>query len=57
VGLEPDFPLGTTDAAVIALPERLGITEIATVDHRHFRAVRATPRSGVHAASLSHVQL
>ena len=35
-----DFPLGTTDAAVIAVAERLNITEIATLDHRHFRAVR-----------------
>jgi len=35
-----DFPLGTTDAAVVAVAERLGITEIATLDHRHFRAVR-----------------
>lgn len=35
-----DFPLGTTDAAVIAVAERLGIDEIATLDHRHFRAVR-----------------
>jgi predicted nucleic acid-binding protein len=54
VGLEPadlarmvelvetyaDFPLGATDAAVVAIAERLGITEIATLDHRHFRAVR-----------------
>jgi predicted nucleic acid-binding protein len=35
-----NFPLGTTDASVIALAERLGITEVATLDHRHFRAVR-----------------
>ncbi len=35
-----DFPLGTTDATVIAVAERLGIVEIATLDHRHFRAVR-----------------
>lgn len=35
-----DFPLGTTDAAVIAVAERLHIVEIATLDHRHFRAVR-----------------
>jgi predicted nucleic acid-binding protein len=35
-----DFPLGTTDAAVIAVAERLGIIEIATLDHRHFHAVR-----------------
>lgn len=35
-----DLPLGTTDASVIALAERLGIDEIATLDHRHFRVVR-----------------
>lgn len=36
-----DFPLGTTDASVIAVAERLGVTEVATLDHRHFRAVRS----------------
>lgn len=35
-----DLRLGTTDASVIALAERLGITEIATLDRRHFTAVR-----------------
>ncbi|GEM_PF-1229618 len=35
-----DFPLGTTDASMIAIPERLGVTEIATLDHRHFPNVR-----------------
>lgn len=35
-----DFPLGTTDAAVLAVAERLHIAEVATLDHRHFRAVR-----------------
>jgi predicted nucleic acid-binding protein len=35
-----DLPLGTTDASVIALAERLGIDEIATLDQRHFRVVR-----------------
>jgi predicted nucleic acid-binding protein len=33
------FPLGTVDASVIATAERLLITDIATVDQRHFRAV------------------
>jgi predicted nucleic acid-binding protein len=33
------FPLGVADASVIALAERLKATEIATLDHRHFRAV------------------
>ena len=35
-----DFPLGTVDASVIALAERLNITSIATLDIRHFSAVR-----------------
>lgn len=35
-----DFPLGTVDASVIACAERLGITAVATLDHRHFAAVR-----------------
>jgi len=35
-----DFPLGTTDASVITLAERFGLTEVATLDHRHFAAVR-----------------
>jgi predicted nucleic acid-binding protein len=35
-----DFPLGTTDSAVVAVAERLGISEIATLDRRHFHAVR-----------------
>lgn len=35
-----DLRLGTTDASVIALAERLGVTEIATLDRRHFTAVR-----------------
>ena len=43
-----NFPLGTTDASVIAVAERLNVTEIATLDHRHFAAVR--PR---HADALT----
>ena len=35
-----DLPLGTTDAAVIAVAERLGVLEIATLDRRHFTVVR-----------------
>lgn len=35
-----DLPLGTTDASVIALAEKLGITQVATLDHRHFTVVR-----------------
>lgn len=35
-----DLPLGTTDASVIALAERLAVREIATLDRRHFTAVR-----------------
>jgi predicted nucleic acid-binding protein len=35
-----DLPLGGTDATVIALAERLGENEVATLDHRHFSVVR-----------------
>jgi hypothetical protein len=35
-----DFPLGTTDATIVAVAERLEITTIATLDTRHFTAVR-----------------
>ncbi|WP_433254179.1 type II toxin-antitoxin system VapC family toxin [Streptosporangium sp. CA-135522] len=35
-----NFPLGAVDAAVIVVAERLDVQEIATIDHRHFEAVR-----------------
>jgi predicted nucleic acid-binding protein len=35
-----DLRLGTTDASVIALAERLDVSEIATLDRRHFTVVR-----------------
>jgi hypothetical protein len=35
-----DLPLGTVDASVVALTERLGLAEVATLDHRHFSIVR-----------------
>jgi predicted nucleic acid-binding protein len=35
-----DLPLGTSDAAVIALAERLDVDEVATLDLRHFTVVR-----------------
>jgi uncharacterized protein len=35
-----DLPSGTTDATVVALAERLGIAEVATLDRRHFTVVR-----------------
>lgn len=35
-----DFPLGLVDASVIAVAERLGADEIATLDRRHFSVVR-----------------
>lgn len=36
-----DFPLGTTDASVVTLAERLDTTVIVTLDRRHFGAVRS----------------
>jgi uncharacterized protein len=35
-----DLPLGGTDASVIAVAERLGVTSIATLDRAHFLTVR-----------------
>jgi uncharacterized protein len=40
VGTYLDRPLGIVDAAVAAIAERLGLTEIATLDHRHFTVIR-----------------
>jgi len=34
------LPLGGTDASVIALAERIGTREVATIDLRHFTIVR-----------------
>jgi predicted nucleic acid-binding protein len=42
-----DFPLGGTDASVVALAERLGAELVITLDRRHFAAVQ--PR---HSAAL-----
>lgn len=35
-----DLPLGTTDATVMAVAERLDVSEVATLDRRHFTVVR-----------------
>lgn len=35
-----EFPLGGTDASVIALAERLGTDIVITLDRRHFGAIR-----------------
>jgi predicted nucleic acid-binding protein len=40
VAIYQDLPLGTADASVVACAERLGITEVATVDFRHFTVAR-----------------
>ncbi|MDQ4041621.1 MAG: PIN domain-containing protein [Actinomycetota bacterium] len=41
-----DFPLGGTDASVIALAERLDAPAIITLDRRHFGAVEPRHRDG-----------
>ena len=43
-----DLPLGTVDASVVALAERLGLPTVATLDRKHFSVVR--PR---HVAMLT----
>lgn len=42
-----DFPLGGTDASVVALAEQLGTDTILTLDRRHFAAIHP-----VHCESL-----
>ena len=39
-----DFPLGGTDASVVALAERLHAPAVITLDRRHFAAVRPRHR-------------
>jgi len=35
-----DFPLGGTDASIVAVAERVGTETVITLDRRHFGAVR-----------------
>lgn len=35
-----DLPLGSVDASIVATAERLDITQLATLDRRHFPVVR-----------------
>lgn len=37
-----DLPLGTVDASVVVLCERLGVAEVATFDRRHFGVVETS---------------
>ena len=37
-----DLPLGTTDASVAVLAERMGTTRIVTLDRRHFTVLRTS---------------
>lgn len=39
-----DFPLGGTDASLVALAERLDADTIVTLDRRHFAAIRPRHR-------------
>lgn len=48
VGRYASLPLGGTDASIIALAERFGVDQVATLDHRHFAVVRP-----LHVAALS----
>ena len=44
VGQYRAFPLGGTDASVVALAERLQSEIVLTLDHRHFGAIRPRHR-------------
>ena len=38
------LPLGTTDASVVAIAKRLGLTDVATLDPRQFTVFRPSTR-------------
>jgi predicted nucleic acid-binding protein len=42
-----DLPLGSVDASVVAVAERLGVEHVATLDRRHFSVVQPS-----HVAAL-----
>jgi predicted nucleic acid-binding protein len=42
-----DLPLGTVDASVVAVCERLGVEALATLDRRHFSVVRPRHRDSL----------
>jgi uncharacterized protein len=40
VHMNAELPLGAVNASVVTVAQRLGVEEIAILDHRHFRVVR-----------------
>ena len=42
-----DLPLGVVDASVVAACERLGVAALATIDRKHFSAVRPRHRDAL----------
>jgi predicted nucleic acid-binding protein len=46
VELYADWPLGGTDASLIAIAERLGVTKVATLDRRHFGPIQPSHTKG-----------
>lgn len=50
-----DMDLGLADASLVILAERMGTVDVATLDERHFRALR--PLSGGHAFRLLPVDI
>lgn len=50
-----DLPLGTTAASLVALAERLGVDEIATLDHRQLPSRAHEPCGMVHASLRTHL--
>ncbi len=52
-----DFPLGGTDASLVAVAERLGLQRIATLDHRHFERGATEPHRRVPSPPIAPVAL
>lgn len=53
VDIYGDLPLGTTYASVVAIAERLKLTEVATLDRRHSTVVRPTHVDTLNVAAIA----
>jgi predicted nucleic acid-binding protein len=43
-----DLHIGLADASIVVLAERHGVTDVLTLDHRHFQALRGPGRKRFH---------
>ena len=47
-----DLGLGFVDVSIVSVAERMGVTSLATLNHRDLRAVRSEPRRVIRLGSV-----